>query len=82
MSLKEKIQAYKEEFKKKAPQEAQEVMQRATRQLQESGVAEKAVSVGDPAPAFTLQDTEGNDVALSSLLEKGPVVLGFYRGRW
>lgn len=82
MPLKEKIQAYKEGFKKKAPQEAQEVMQRATRQLQESGMAENAVSVGDSAPGFVLKDTDGNDVALSSLIEKGPVVLGFYRGRW
>lgn len=82
MALHETIQAYKEGFKKKAPKDAQEVMQRATRDLQESGMAEEAVSVGDKAPDFTLQDTDGNDVALSDLLQQGPVVLGFYRGRW
>ena len=82
MSLQEKIHAYKEGFKKNAPKEAQAVMQRATRQLQESGMVEKAVSVGDRAPDFTLTDTEGNAVSLPHLLEKGPVVLGFYRGRW
>ena len=82
MSLREAIQAYKEGFRKKAPKDAQEVMQRATRDLQASGMAERAVAVGDKAPDFTLPDTEGNDVSLSGLLEKGPVVLGFYRGRW
>jgi hypothetical protein len=36
MTLKQKIEAYKEGFKKKAPQEAQEVMRRATNDLQNS----------------------------------------------
>lgn len=37
-----------------------------------------AVKVGDPAPDFTLPDTDGNPVTLSRLLEKGPVILAFY----
>jgi peroxiredoxin Q/BCP len=37
-----------------------------------------AVKVGDKAPAFTLPDTAGAPVALSKLLESGPVILAFY----
>lgn len=37
-----------------------------------------AVKVGDKAPEFTLADTAGSAVALSKLLEGGPVILAFY----
>jgi peroxiredoxin Q/BCP len=36
------------------------------------------IRVGDKAPDFTLQDTEGKPVALSGLLAEGPVILAFY----
>jgi peroxiredoxin Q/BCP len=37
-----------------------------------------ALKVGDPAPDFTLPDTEGRPVTLSALLRNGPVILAFY----
>ena len=44
--------------------------------------AEKALKEGDQAPDFTLPDAHGNPVTLSHLLQKGPVVVTFYRGIW
>lgn len=82
MTLKEKIDAYKEGFKAKAPQEAQDLMLRATEDLKNSPQMLNTVKVGDMAPDFTLKNTAGNDVALADLLDHGPVVLSFYRGRW
>jgi peroxiredoxin len=41
-----------------------------------------ALSVGDTAPEFVLPDARGRDVCLGDLLERGPVVLVFYRGGW
>jgi peroxiredoxin Q/BCP len=37
-----------------------------------------AVSVGQPAPDFTLPDSDGNLVSLKAELIKGPVILAFY----
>ena len=82
MTLKEKIDAYKEGFKKKVPQEAQEIMHRATNDLQNSPQMRNTIKVGDMAPDFSLKNTANSDVALSDLLDRGPVVLSFYRGRW
>jgi hypothetical protein len=82
MTLKQKIEAYKEGFKKKAPQEAQEIMLRATNDLQNSPQMINTIKVGDMAPDFILKNTANNDMALSDLLDRGPVVLSFYRGRW
>ena len=36
------------------------------------------IKVGDRAPDFTLPDTEGGQVTLSRLLQKGPVILFFF----
>ena len=82
MSLKDTIDAYKAEFVKRAPPEARAIMLQATENLRNSGILARTVKVGDVAPDFTLADTDGNDLVLADLLDRGPVVLGFYRGRW
>ena len=43
---------------------------------------DKVLAKGDKAPDFTLENTRGNDINLNDTLSSGPVVLGFYRGRW
>jgi len=40
------------------------------------------LKVGDKAPDFTGYDQKGKQVELKKLLEKGPIVLTFYRGIW
>ncbi len=40
------------------------------------------MKVGDKAPDFVAYDQTGKQVQLTKLLEKGPVVLFFYRGKW
>jgi hypothetical protein len=82
MTLKQKIEAYKEDFKKKAPQEAQEIMRRATNDLQNSPQMINTIKVGDMAPGFSLKNTANKDIVIGDLLDRGPVVLSFYRGRW
>lgn len=44
--------------------------------------ASKALKKGDKAKEFTLNNARGEAVGLSSLLEKGTVVLTWYRGGW
>jgi peroxiredoxin len=40
------------------------------------------LKIGDKAPDFTGYDQNGKQVELKKVLEKGPVVLFFYRGKW
>ncbi len=37
---------------------------------------------GDVAPAFTLPNHDGQNLSLEKALERGPVVLTFFRGAW
>ena len=50
--------------------------------LAQSPLAASALAVGDKAPDFKGQDASGHPVELAKLLQKGPVVLYFYRGQW
>jgi peroxiredoxin len=40
------------------------------------------IKVGMKAPDFSLKNPKGNTIKLSTLLQKGPVILTFYRGAW
>ena len=82
MSLQEQMEAKKQEFQSSAPQEILQVMGRAAKELLESGIMDRVLKEGDQAPDFTLINAQGKPVNLKERLSRGPVVLGFYRGRW
>ncbi|GAN69523.1 peroxiredoxin-like family protein [Acetobacter orleanensis] len=87
MSLQAKLDAFKADFEAgkppyNVPPAVIEVMHRATAELITSGAAEKALKAGEKAPAFTLNDPDGNPVSSTGLLTKGPLVVSFYRGVW
>ncbi|MBC5838814.1 peroxiredoxin-like family protein [Flavobacterium muglaense] len=41
-----------------------------------------AIKVGQKAPQFELPNAQGKLISLESLLDKGPLVVTFYRGDW
>ncbi|CAN5683049.1 hypothetical protein BH20ACI4_BH20ACI4_29570 [soil metagenome] len=82
MSLKEKLHEISKQSGGKIPDDVQDKMRRATAELKDSGQAEKALNVGDKLPAFSLPDTAGNIVNSADLLQKGNLVLTFFRGAW
>jgi peroxiredoxin len=57
-------------------------MQRSVDDVRASGIMDRIVRVGQPAPDFTLPNAAGTPVSLAELRARGPVVLSFYRGRW
>ncbi len=80
--LKQQIVAFQKENLPKIPKEALEVLLRTTEEQVKSGIADKALKVGDKAPDFTLPNVRGESVSLSDILAKGPAVVAFYRGAW
>lgn len=50
--------------------------------LTATNLAQSALTIGDTAPDFILPSASGQPTRLYSLLERGPVVLVFYRGGW
>ncbi|MFF8597999.1 peroxiredoxin-like family protein [Streptomyces sp. NPDC015232] len=82
MSLNAELRAFFESRQEQIPPHIRAIMNRAGRELADSGQADRALGVGDTAPDFTLPAATGDPVALRTLLGLGPVVLAFYRGAW
>jgi peroxiredoxin len=87
MTLQAKLDAFKADFEAgkppyNVPRAVIETMHRATKELIDSGAAQRALKAGDKAPLFTLKDPEGHSVSSASLLADGPLVISFYRGVW
>jgi peroxiredoxin len=66
----------------KLPKPALKIMDAATAELEKSAAAGQALQPGDSAPDFILPHVDGRSVRLYTELERGPVVLVFYRGDW
>ncbi|MFC7339342.1 redoxin domain-containing protein [Haloferula chungangensis] len=80
--LNEALDERKTDFLERAPAKLIESQSEALRELEDSGIYEKVLKVGDKAPDFTLGNQDGVERSLSKLLEKGPLVLTWYRGAW
>ena len=80
--LKQQIADFQKEMLPNIPKEVLDVLLRTTEDQVKSGVAEKALKVGDKVPDFTLPNARGESVTLSDVLAKGPAVVAFYRGTW
>ncbi len=82
MSLAEKLDATRAASAGRVPPERRAIMHRATEDLRNSGILDRIVAVGQPAPAFELANHDGRRVSSDDLLAGGPLVLSFFRGSW
>jgi hypothetical protein len=82
MNLQQRLDRIREGFEKQAPPEAVALMHRVTNDQRNSGVTDRALKEGQTAPPFDLENSHGSRLSLSGLLERGPVVLTFFRGNW
>ena len=79
----EEINNYKEGFKKKVPQELQEIMLNATEELKKTSLSKNALKAGTTAKDFALPNAVNQTVSLDELLKENDfVVINFYRGLW
>ena len=87
MTLEQKLDDFKANFESggppyNAPKAVIEIFHRATEELRQSGLAERALKAHDRAPAFTLNNQDGNPLSSAELLAQGPLVITFFRGHW
>ena len=82
MTLNNTLQEMKRKSLSRIPPEAAEIMARTTKQLELSGIVDKALAKGDKSPSFELQDWQENSYNSVRLLAQGPLILHFYRGSW
>jgi peroxiredoxin len=81
MSLKEQLAEYRAGWFKRVPAERQAVMERHIDELR-NGLANTALKASDRSPPIALHNAKGALVDIKSLLNRGPVIVTFYRGGW
>jgi hypothetical protein len=82
MSLEDKLAATRAASASRIPPDKAAIMHRATEDLRRSGILDRIVKVGQPAPAFELAGYDGRRISSAALLASGPMVLSFFRGSW
>ena len=82
MDLQDQLDDLKSEFARTAPPGRPALYEAKIEELRASFALEEAVRIGDEAPDFALTDARGNSVSLANLMQRGPVIVTFYRGGW
>jgi peroxiredoxin len=81
-SLAEVLAERKNLIAKYVPADIQAIHERAIAEVRDSGVAGRASRTGDKAADFEVADQNGILVRSMDLLQKGRLVICFFRGRW
>jgi peroxiredoxin len=76
------LQERRELGERYTPAEVVALYQRAIDEIGSSGLLERALKPGDPAPRFELPDENFKPVTSETLLGHGNAILCFFRGRW
>ncbi len=82
MLLKDKIEKLNKSFFKDFPEDDLKVLKDGIDELVRSDISQRAIDVGEKIPAFTLPNSNGEERDIKSLLQKGPLIISFYRGQW
>lgn len=81
-TLTQQLSAKRQQLEQLQSADELQAIDSSVRELSEAAFIENCLTVGDIAPDFVLPNAEGEPVRLSEHLQKGPVVLSFFRGKW
>src|SRR5262245_10913988 len=81
-TLTSQLEALNAAVRAQAPTAVLETIDAASQRLASSGLAHRALGVGQRAPDFVLPDASGQEVDSAELRAHGPLVVSFYRGAW
>ncbi|MGY8835193.1 MAG: peroxiredoxin-like family protein [Enterobacterales bacterium] len=82
MSLKAQIDAYNVQKDAKLPADVLALMNTTNEELIAQHIKDNALQIGQKVENFSLANHNGENIELADLLQKGPVIISFYRGGW
>jgi peroxiredoxin len=82
MSLKAELDAQRQRASEQRSPEERLVRARAVEAVADAEVAARALGLGETMPRIELPDATGRMVDCGRLLDRGPLVVSFYRGGW
>jgi len=81
-TLAQQIEALNENLASQLPVEILEAFGQSIADLKSQGLENQAPKVGHVFPNFKLSNTLNQPIELKELLQKGSVILAFFRGNW
>lgn len=81
-TLSSELKTLADGFAKRAPLTMRRAFAKGIADVEATGILQKALAVGQPAPDGTLVSPDGNEVSFASLHADRPLVAAFYRGGW
>lgn len=82
-ALQDKLDEITQNTRKLVQADRLAISEQAIAELFSTGIEDRILPVGAPAPSFSLLDAVSNKTVRSSdLLALGPLVINFFRGRW
>jgi len=81
-ALKDQLEETVQAFMAGLPEDDAQITAKSFEKLHASDTADGAINSGDSAPDFELPNATGGTVRLYEALDRGPVILNFYRGGW
>lgn len=82
MSLKETLKTVDQEISAQTEPSHLTIIKQGIQEIQDTGILEHTVQVGEKAPNFYLADSTGHRFDSKLLRADGPLVITFYRGVW
>jgi peroxiredoxin len=82
LSLRQELEQRKALAEQYVPAATRAIHQHAIDELQASGILDRILPQGGQAPAFELPDQDGNAVSSLQILNRGRLLICFFRGRW
>src|SRR3712207_2216904 len=82
MELRDQLDKLKVELRGSLEPSVQRTLSDMIERLRMLQIVEHAPAIGEVLPDFTLPDSTGRTVTSDGLLDKGPLVLAFFRGPW
>tara|TARA_B100000686_G_C16642021_1_gene890694 strand:+ start:702 stop:971 length:270 start_codon:yes stop_codon:yes gene_type:complete len=80
--LQEQLDALSAKSQKDRSVEINTALAATAKRLRAEKMPDRALTIGEEAPNFTLPNALGIHVSLENLLEKGPAIVAWYRGGW
>jgi len=65
----DEIKKYQESFRKRVPEDIQQIMLDATKKLEDEQISKNALKVGEIAKDFNLKNALGKEVSLDELIK-------------
>jgi peroxiredoxin len=82
LTLNDELQAMRAKFQAELDPADRDALAATIEQLRMLQIAEHSLAVGEVLPDFALPDAAGRVVTSDGLLDRGPLVLVFFRGGW